>query len=120
FICGFAFLLLAFSAVAASQHRTNIVEAILSDDFSHQTEIIKSLIEANDPIVEQVLTAWRGGALYLYETNETKTPFLLDAALDGDGNAKGIRVIDGEFLKGADGKPLVFAASDLTAADATS
>jgi urea transport system permease protein len=120
FICAFLLLITALFASAAPQHRTNLVEAILSDDFARQTEVIKSLIEANDPLVEQTLTAWRGGNLYLFETNETKIPFFLDAALDGDGNAKGIRAIDGEFLKGADGKPLAFAANDLTAADATS
>ncbi len=110
----------AFESSSAPSHRTNLVEAILSDDFARQGEIIKGLIEANDPLVEQGLTAWRGGAVYLLETNETKIPFLLEAALDADGNAKGIRLIDGEFLKGADGKPLAFAANDLTAADATS
>lgn len=122
-IRGFLVLLSCFaslSLLAAPQHRTNLVEAILTDDFARQTEVIKSLIEANDPLVEQALAAWRGGALYLYETNETKTPFLLDVALDSDDKAKGIRVIDGEFLKGADGKPLWFTANDITAADATS
>ena len=92
----------------------------MSDDFARQSEIIKSLIEANDPMVEQALVAWRGGTLYLFETNDTKVPFLLDATLDADGNARGVRIIDGEFLKSADGKPLAFAATDVTAADATS
>jgi len=105
---------------AGPPYRTNLVEAILSDDFARQTEIIKSLIETNDPLVEQTLTAWRGGSLYLYETNDTKIPFLLDAALDSDGNAKGVRVIDGEMLKDSAGKPLLFAQTDLTPADANS
>ena len=121
FICGFLLsLFFAFDSSSAPSHRTNLIEAVLSDDFARQSEIIKNLIEANDPMIEQALTAWRGGTLYLFETNETKIPFLLDAALDADGNAKGIRIIDGEFLRGADGKPLAFVANDLTAADATS
>ena len=123
FIRGLLVLLcciISFAASAASPHRTNLVQAILSDDFARQTEIIKSLIEASDPLVEQGLTAWRGGSLYLYETNETKIPFLLDAAVDGDGNAKGIRILDGEMIKEAAGKPLLFAQTDLTAADADS
>lgn len=116
--------LLLLSAVlafcGAPQHRTNLVEAVLSEDFARQSEIIRSLVDANDPLVEQGLTAWRGGALYLYETNETKVPFLLDSATDGDGNAKGLRLIDGEFLKDPAGKPLLFSATDLTPADANS
>lgn len=122
FIRGFAFLLLlcALKAVAAPQHRTNLVEAVLSEDFARQTEIIKSLVTANDSLVEQGLVAWRGGSLYVLETNDTKIPILLDAATDGEGSAKAIRLLDGEFVKSADGKALVFAVADLTAADATS
>jgi urea transport system permease protein len=122
-ICGFAFLaffIVALTASAAPPHRTNLVEAILSDDFARQTEIIKSLVDANDSLIEQALVAWRGGSLYIFETNETKTPLLLDAATDTGGNAKGIRVLDGELLKDSAGKPLLFAAADLTAADANS
>jgi urea transport system permease protein len=115
-----AFLLAPFSSFAAPQHRTNLVEAVLSEDLARQTEIIKSLVTANDPLVEQGLIAWRGGSLYVLETNDTKVPILLDAVTDAEGSAKGIRLADGEFVKGADGKPLVFAVADLTAADATS
>jgi urea transport system permease protein len=110
----------AFTVIAAPTHRTNLVEAILSEDLARQTEIIKSLVAASDPLVEQGLIAWRGGSLYLLETNDTKTPILLDAVTDAEGSAKAIRLIDGEFVKGADGKPLVFAVADLTAADASS
>lgn len=122
FIRGLLFLcsVLPFALSAAPHHRTNLVAAVLSEDFARQTEIIRSLVDANDPLVEQGLTAWRGGSLYLYETNDTKIPFLLDAALDKDGNAKGIRLIDGEFLKDSAGKPLFFTQTDLTPADADS
>ena len=121
FIRGFLlFIACAFSALAAPPHRTNLVEAILSEDLARQTEIIKSLVGANDPLVEQGLVAWRGGSLYVLETNDTKIPILLDAATDAEGSAKAIRLIDGEFVKGADGKALVYAVADLTAADASS
>src|SRR5436189_1424275 len=113
-------LFTASSAFAASAFRTNFVAAVLSEDFDKQAELIRSLVEANDPMVEQGLTAWRGGSLYLYETNDTKIPFLLDGTPDADGSAKGMAIIDGEFIKGADGKPLLFAQTDLTAADASS
>ncbi len=121
-IRGFILLLILCAATtfAAPAHRTNLVEAILSEDFARQTEIIKSLVTANDPLVGQALLAWRGGALYVLETNDTKVPIILDAATDAEGSAKAIRLIDGEFVKGADGKPLVFAVADLTSADADS
>ena len=119
--CFILFYLSVASVFAgAPQHRTNLVEAVLSEDFARQSEIIRSLVDANDPLVEQALTAWRGGSLYLYETNDAKIPFLLDSATDADGNAKGIRLIDGEILKDGAGKPLLLAQSDLTAADANS
>ena len=108
------------SSSAASAFRTNLVAAVLSDDFDKQAELIRGLVEANDPMVEQGLTAWRGGSLYLYETNDTKIPFLLDSTPDADGSAKGVAIIDGEFIKGGDGKPLLFAQTDLNAADASS
>ncbi len=109
-----------WSAIAAPGYRTNLTQALLSEDLAEQTRLLQTLIGADDPVVEQALTAWRGGAVYLYETNDTKTPILLDTQADGDGNAKGIRVLDGEFVKDADGRPLAFAATDLTAIDASS
>jgi len=107
-------------AAADNSHRANLVQAILSEDLAAQTQLLQKLIGAEDPIVQQALTAWRGGSVYVFETNDTKLPFLLDAATDSDGNAKGIRIIDGEFLKAGDGKPLLFVATDLTPADASS
>jgi urea transport system permease protein len=105
---------------ADASFRAHLIQAILSEDLTEQTQLLQKLIGAEDPIVQQTLTAWRGGSVYIYETNDTKTPFLLDAATDSDGNARGIRIMDGEFLKGADGKPLLFVATDLTPADASS
>lgn len=107
------------SLLGASEHRTNLVDAILADDPAQQLEIIRKLADASEPIVAQVLTAWRGGAIFVYETNETKIPFYLDAQLDSEGKAKGIQIIDGEPLVD-DGKPMLFVASDLTLADTNS
>ena len=100
--------------------RTNLVQAILSEDLAEQTQLIQKLIGAEDPMVQQALTAWRGGSVYIFETNDTKVPFLLDGTIDANSNAKGIRIIDGEPLKDADGRPLLFVTTDLTPADASS
>src|SRR5882672_4932272 len=116
-----AWLALAQPVPAAEpSQRTNLVQAILSEDLAEQTQLLQKLIGAEDPIVQQTLTAWRGGSVYVFETNDTKVPFILEGTIDANSNAKGIRILDGEFLKDADGKPLLFVTTDLTPADASS
>ncbi len=105
---------------AASEYRASLVQAILAEDSKQQIETVKKLIEASDPIVEQTLTAWRQGALFLYETNDVKIPFVLDVQPDSEGKTKAIQVADGEFLKDPSGKPLTFLANELTPADTDS
>jgi urea transport system permease protein len=119
---GFASLFIASAAPAIGDmaSRTNLIQAIFSEDAAEQIELVKKLVQANDPLVEQALAAWRQGGIYLYETNETKTPFLLDAATDADGKAKAIRLADGEFLKDDKGQPCMFAAAEITAVDTSS
>jgi len=97
---------------SVSPDRTNLVQAILSEDASEQASLLKQLANANDPWIEQTLAAWRQGAVYIYETNETRTPFMLDAAVDANGRAKGLRVLD--TLPIPDQR---FEASELTPAD---
>ena len=100
--------------------RSNLVEAVLSEDADRQSELVKGFADTPDPFVAQALTAWRGGALYILETNQTRVPFLLDAQSDVDGRAKGVKILDGEFLLAAPGQSLIFSASDLTPADSSS
>jgi urea transport system permease protein len=116
-----AWVALARSVSAADfSPRTNLVQAILSEDLAEQTQLIQKLIGAEDPMVQQALIAWRGGSVYIFETNDTKVPFILDGTIDANSNAKGIRILDGEALKAADGRPLLFVTTDLTPADASS
>jgi urea transport system permease protein len=110
----------AFPADLPSAHRTNLVQAILTEDAAEQSELIKRLIDANDPLIEQGLAAWRGGSLFLMETNGARIPFLLDVVADQEGRAKGIQMLDGEFIKDSAGRPLTFLASDLTPVDNSS
>ena len=107
-------------SLADTAQRVTLVKAVLSEDAADQQNLIKQLIGANDPVIEQALIAWRGGSLYLLETNNTKIPFLLEALTDTEGLAKGVRIADGEVFKEASGKPLLFSATDLTPADADS
>ena len=52
-----------------------------------QLDIIRKLADATNPVAS-VLTAWRGGSIYIYETNDTRVPFYLDTQLDSEGRAK--------------------------------
>ncbi len=108
------------AANAPSSVRKDLVSAILSEDVAEQTQKIKALAESTDPVVGVVLAAWRQGGIFILETNDTKIPFLLDAQVDADGQAKGLRVEDGAVISGANGQPLTFLASDWTAVDTTS
>lgn len=115
---GLVGVLAPVNAVADDAQRALLVRAVLSEDANEQQNLIKQLVGANDPVIEQAMIAWRGGSLYLLETNDTKVPFLLEGQTDADGLAKGIRITDGEVFKDATGKPLLFSATDLTPADA--
>jgi len=109
------------SVLASRSNRTNLVEAVLSEDPSRQFELIKAFALSGDPFVEQALTAWRGGSVYIFQSGENKIPFLLDSQTDADGKAKAIKLIDGSSLLDEAGKPLLFAAdsasTDAPAAD---
>src|ERR1051326_7866033 len=123
--CALLLLLLLLAALpralgAVGEPRTNLVQAILSEDAAEQIELIRKLNEASDPLIEQALAAWRLGSLFLLETNDTRTPFFLDAQTDSDGKARAIRVADGEFIKDSSGQPLAFMAGELTPVDTTS
>ena len=102
---------------AADSNRADLVTAILSEDLDHQIEIIKKLSDADEPIVTQVLAAWRLSEVYIYEQDDKKIPFLLDPQLNSDGEAKGLRIIDGSVINDAEGKPIWFASFDLVPAE---
>jgi urea transport system permease protein len=109
-----AILLSARATFATAEERQTLINAALSEDGGEQISLLQKLIGSNDALVEQALTAWRGGGLYLLETNDTKVPFILEAQTDANGAARGIKVSDGTFLPG------VHVASDLTAVDTNS
>ncbi len=86
-----------------------------SEDFARQTEIIRGFATSSDPFVEQTLTAWRGGSLYIFETNDTKTPFLLEAHSDGEGQRQRLQSSSMRHpLTDAAGNPMLFSGSELT------
>ena len=119
------FVALCFAQPVRSQttndFRKILAQAVVTEDADGQLESIKQLVGSSDESVARGLVAWRLGELYIHTADDgSKTPFLLDSQQDSDGKAKAVRVSDGQFLSDNTGKPLLFLASELTAADTTS
>lgn len=115
-----AALCLAPASFATPEERQTLIKAVLTEDSSERLPLLQKLVGSSDAAIEQTLTAWRGGSLYIHETNDAKTPFLLDAQSDASGAQKGLRVLDGAAITDSAGKPIFFIASDLTAVDTDS
>ena len=111
----------AAPASATTDPRPQLVRAIVSTDAAEQVNLLRELATLADPRIKTVLTAWRGGSLYLHETADgTSIPFLLDASSDTEGRSRGIAILDERAIPGEDGSPMMFLASDLTPADTSS
>lgn len=117
FLLAVVFLAGPLQTRAADSNRVDLVAAILSEDLDRQIEIINKLSDSDEPIVNQVLAAWRLSEVYIYEQDDKKIPFLLDPQLNSDGEAKGLRIIDGSVINDAEGKPIWFASFDLVPAE---
>ena len=99
--------------------RQKLVQTILSEDEAQQ-KLLGELADSGAKVVRDVLTAWQRDSVYLYEDPASagaKVPILLEDQQDAEGKARGIRVIDGKFVKDAAGKELRFASSDLNTAE---
>lgn len=100
--------------------RDALVRVVLEEDGARQIQQVAGLAESSDPVVVQVLTAWRQGGVYVHEAGSERVPFLLDAQQDSAGKVRGIRVLDGEPVRDPSGKDLLFVVSELTAVDTSS
>ncbi len=118
----FAFLLtFPILAQSAPTPRETLFQAVLSEDVDTQARLIRTLSEGGDPLVEQALSAWRQGGVYLYETPDgKKVPFTLDPATDTNGKSKGIQILNGEFIQDGKGERILFIAGDLTPVETSS
>jgi urea transport system permease protein len=106
----------AESASSDSAVRQMLVKALLSEGAEQQTNITQ-LADTGSKLVHDVLTAWTRDNVYILETNDAKTPILLEEQTDADGKAGAIRIADGQILKDDKGQELKFASADLTAAE---
>jgi urea transport system permease protein len=114
FLCAAAFA--APEPPTDSAVRQLLVKTILSEGAEQQTNLIQ-LADSGSRFAHDVLTAWTREGVYIYETNDAKTPILLEEQTDADGKARAVRIVDGQFLKDAAGQEVRFASADLTAAD---
>ncbi len=108
------------TCLGAEAPRSALARAILLEDVTEQAAVVRSLAASADPWVEQVLIAWRGGGVFIWETNQIRIPFLLDAQVDTQGSADAMRVDEGGQLRDLEGHPIRFAANQLTPADTNS
>ncbi|HEY3931628.1 MAG TPA: urea ABC transporter permease subunit UrtB [Verrucomicrobiae bacterium] len=97
--------------------RQELAQVILSTG-TEQQKLLNELADSGSKLANDVLTAWTMEEVYLYVASDgSKVPVLLEDQQDADGKARAIRIIDGQFLKDADGKDLRFGDSDLNTAD---
>ncbi len=123
-ICLFIFLAFVASphlgAATPEEARKILADSAVEEDATKQIAFILKLAGVNDPVVQQGVTAWRQGGLFLYETNSLKQPFFLDTAAQTDGKARAIKVVDGKPIQGGDGKDLIVNVADFTPVDTNS
>jgi urea transport system permease protein len=117
------FLALCFPGALIGEsfsHRAILVRAVMASNSAQQVDLVLELVTANDDLVREALTAWRMGELFLHTTtNGTTVPMLLDPNPQKVEWTRGIQIADGEFVRGLDGKPELFRATDLPAATTT-
>jgi len=107
--------------VNAADIRDQLVEAITNSDAEAQIKLVEKFSTSTNALVVQTLTAWRQGAVYIYDAGEDKKiPFFADSATDADGKMRGLQISDGQPVKDASGQVVMFLSSDLSSADTTS
>ncbi len=111
-----------FADLPANEARARklLAEAVVEADETRQFGLIRRLSEIPEPIVAQVLLAWRQGGLYVFDSPTGQVPFLLEGQSDAQGKVRGLQLTDGEPLKDEKGVDLRFQTADLTAVDTTS
>ncbi len=105
---------------AGGEARQILLKALLSEDGAEQIALVQKLDSADDSMVQQALAAWRQGGVFIYETNDVKTAFILDSKVDADSKSVAIRIEDGKPILDVKGQPMNFLPADLTPVDTNS
>ncbi len=115
-LCSLSILLV----LAADSPRQTIVKAMVEEDDDKKLALVNSLIGLGDDDLKKLLTAWKEDAVYIYKAEgdgSPKIPVLLAEEKDAEGKQAATHVLDGQPLKGADGKPLSITAADFETAE---
>src|SRR6266404_8707568 len=84
-----------------SSLRLTLARALLSDG-PEQQQLLGQLTDSGSKVVAEVLNAWLRDGVYFYTApDNSKVPVLLEEVEDAKGNARAIRVDNGQFLKDA-------------------
>jgi hypothetical protein len=93
------------------RHAKSCARAIVANDADEATALVSSLATSTDPVIPELLTAWREGAIFIYEFPETdaaagvapKIPITFAAKDDETQPASAFRVDSGKPLVDARG-----------------
>lgn len=96
--------------------RTQLARALLAPS-GEQQKLVGDLGDTGSKLVREVLIAWTRDNVFLFETNGTKIPVLLEDQTDAEGKARAIGIADGKFLMADPNRELRFGATELPSAD---
>lgn len=124
-----AVILLVSATHAADTPRQTIAKAVVMEDADEQAKLVSSLAGKSDPVIRDLLTAWKEGGIYIFEapaglpgfTEGQGIALTLAGDKDADDKQGAIRVDSGEPLKDAEGNPVrVVTGIDVESADTSS
>lgn len=102
---------------AESEVRKKLVQAILGEG-KERNDLLDELGDSGSPIVKDVLIAWPRDEVVIYEAPDgSKVPVMLGEEPDADDKVRATRIDNGQELKDAGGKPVLFNTSDVTAVE---
>ena len=106
---------------AADPARQVIAKAVVVEDTAEQAKLITTLAEDNSAEVEQLLTLWKEGGIFLYEDAAgTKISVVLEGEKDAEEAQAARNFATGEPMKNEKGEPLRLIAADLNTAETDS
>src|SRR6266481_3563151 len=97
--------------------RQKLAQTLLSEG-QEQQRLLGQLTDSPSKFTGEVLNAWLRDGVFLYAVaDNSKVPVLLEDSEDAKGNARAIRIDNGQYLKDPLGVELRFGRSELPAVD---
>ena len=101
--------------------RTTVAKAVVTVDADEQGVLVRSLAAQASPAAVTLLTQWKEGGIYIYDTPEgERVPVVLDNDHDPEQKQSARKLADLEFLTDANGAPRRLLASELEVAETDS